>query len=73
MALQVFPRQLRTLRQARGWTQDELSTASGLTQGEISYLESGRRQPGLGTLMALCAAFGCNPDTLLLLQPEGHS
>ena len=48
---------LKALRQAAGFTQEELATISGLSVNAVSALERGeRRQPHVETLRALAAA-----------------
>ena len=41
----AFGDRLRTLRDARGWTQDELGTRMGYSGTHISAVETGRRSP----------------------------
>ena len=50
---------IRELRLKRGWTQTELARRSGVKQGVLSYIESGRtKHPRIDTLAALAAALG---------------
>src|SRR6478609_7836278 len=52
-----FGDRLKALRQAAGFTQEEVATISGLSVNAISALERGeRRQPHVETLRALAAA-----------------
>lgn len=64
-----FGAQLKALRQAAGFTQEELATIAGLSVHAISALERGeRRHPHVDTVRALAAAFDLNPaarDALL--------
>ncbi|TDO44968.1 tetratricopeptide repeat protein [Kribbella sp. VKM Ac-2527] len=58
-----FAALLRRHRTAAGLTQDELSTASGVSVQAISTLERGtRRYPQLSTVTALADALHLNPD-----------
>jgi predicted ATPase/DNA-binding XRE family transcriptional regulator len=53
---------LKTLREASGFTQDELATISGLSVHAVSALERGeRRRPQIETVRALAAAFDLSP------------
>jgi predicted ATPase/DNA-binding XRE family transcriptional regulator len=53
----AFAAQLRALREAAGYTQDELATIAGLSVHAISALERGQRQrPHVDTVRALSAA-----------------
>src|SRR3954470_13089799 len=52
-----FGTQLKALREAAGFTQEELATISGLSVHAVSALERGhRRRPHVETVRALCAA-----------------
>jgi transcriptional regulator with XRE-family HTH domain len=52
-----FGGQLKALREAAGFTQEELATISGLSVHAVSALERGeRRRPHLETVRALSAA-----------------
>src|SRR3954454_16848097 len=65
----TFGAQLRTLREAAGFTQEELATIAGLSVHAISALERGeRRRPHVETVRALSAALdltGAKRDRLL--------
>ena len=64
-----FGAQLKALREASGFTQEELATISGLSVHAVSALERGeRRRPHLETVRALSAALdltGASRDALL--------
>jgi predicted ATPase/DNA-binding XRE family transcriptional regulator len=64
-----FGAQLRTLREAAGFTQEELATIAGLSVHAVSALERGaRRRPHVETVRALSAALdlpGPTRDALL--------
>jgi predicted ATPase/DNA-binding XRE family transcriptional regulator len=56
-ASRPFGAHLKALREAAGFTQEELATVAGLSVHGISALERGeRRRPQLETVRALCAA-----------------
>ena len=56
---------LHHLREARGWTQRQLSAESGIPADVISNLETGRvKNPTWRTVRALSAALGVEPDAL---------
>lgn len=52
-------------RSVRGWTQQQLADAAGMTQTQISFIEGQRSNPTIDTLDALAAVFGWSPATLL--------
>src|SRR4029450_9491481 len=64
-----FGAQLKTLREAAGFTQNELATIAGLSVHAVSALERGqRRRPHVETVRALSAALdlpGATRDVLL--------
>ncbi len=65
-----FGGQLKSLREAAGFTQEELATIAGLSVHAISALERGhRRRPHVETVRALSAALdltGQNRDAFLV-------
>ena len=68
-ALRSFGAQLKALREAAGFTQEELATIAGLSVHAVSALERGeRRRPHVETVRALSAALdltGPTRDALL--------
>jgi transcriptional regulator with XRE-family HTH domain len=52
----TFGHRLRELREARGWSQQDLAIKAGITQSGISYLEIGKKDPGWETVQALARA-----------------
>ena len=56
--------QLKALREAASFTQEELATIAGLSVHAVSALERGeRRRPHVDTVRALCALPGIGPWT----------
>jgi 3,4-dihydroxy 2-butanone 4-phosphate synthase/GTP cyclohydrolase II len=51
-----FSAQLRTAMDAAGLSAAELASKTGLTEGAISYLRAGRREPSFKSIRALSAA-----------------
>jgi transcriptional regulator with XRE-family HTH domain len=62
---EVFGRRLRELRQKYGVTQQQLSVATGLTEGYISNMERGLKVPSLTTILRLAVALGCRVTELV--------
>lgn len=52
-------------RKARGMTQGQLSTASGVHRVTIARLENGKGSPNLHTLSLLAAALGIRVEDLI--------
>jgi len=59
---------LRTLRQAQGWTQAGLADATGVGQSTISAIERGARKGPAKAVEMLAAALGA--DVPALRSPE---
>jgi transcriptional regulator with XRE-family HTH domain len=56
---------VKALRQARGWSLDELAHRSGVSKGMVVQIEGGRTNPSIGTLCRLAESFGVNVGRLL--------
>src|SRR6476619_8259928 len=72
-----FGAQLKALREAAGFTQEELATIASLSVHAVSALERGeRRRPHVETVRALSAALdltGANRDALMAsARPPAH-
>lgn len=57
---------IRRLRLVRNLTQNGLARRCNLEQSYISALEANKKEPGAGTIMALCRALEVFPNELLL-------
>lgn len=51
-----FGSNLARIRRSRGWSQEELSLRSGISQRHVSFLETGRSQPGDQSISKLSSA-----------------
>lgn len=60
---------LRSLRQARGWTLDDLASQAGMSTSTLSRLEAGKRQASLELLLPLTRRLGVRIDDLLPDEP----
>jgi transcriptional regulator with XRE-family HTH domain len=57
---------LRTARQRRGWSRDQLAARAGVSSAAITQIETGRRSdPRLSSLLALAGALGSSLDQLV--------
>lgn len=56
---------VRRLRQARSYTQEQFAERSGFSQQYISDLERGRRNPTVVSLYELASALDVSPVELL--------
>ena len=63
-----FGSNLARIRRSRGWSQEELSLRSGISQRHVSFLETGRSRPGdqsVGRLSKALALRGWEQRALL--------
>ena len=60
-----LPKTIRAMRKARGFTQEQLAEAMGVTVGAVSKWELGQSAPDLSTLMELADFFDVSVDALL--------
>jgi transcriptional regulator with XRE-family HTH domain len=67
--LAAFGRQVRALREARGWSQERLAEAAGLHRTYVGSLERGERNVALVNLYAIAKALDTDPASLL---PAAH-
>lgn len=63
--LERFGQNVRSLRLARGWTQEDLAHEAGLAPVQVSRIERGRREIRLTTLLRLLRALRASPTELL--------
>lgn len=61
---------VRRLRVERGWSQQMLAEAVGVTQGAISQIENGSTGPRMATLERLAVALNVEPASLLIPHQE---
>lgn len=66
---QIGPR-LRTARQERGWTLDDLAARAQISPSTLSRLESGKRQANLELLVPLTRLLGVRIDDLVAPAPS---
>jgi transcriptional regulator with XRE-family HTH domain len=62
--VRAFGRNLRALREEKGWTQEELADKAGLAAVQISRIERGVREIRLTTLLRLITALQVSPNRL---------
>jgi putative transcriptional regulator len=69
MASQVLNR-IKELRNARGWTQEQLATAAGVSRQSINSIERDRYVPSLLLALTFARIFGCSTDQIFTLENE---
>lgn len=61
---------IKELRTARGWTQDQLAKAVGVSRQSINSIERDRYVPSLQLALTFGVVFGCSTDQIFTLQNE---
>ena len=69
MALTILNR-VKELRTSRGWTQQQLADAVGVSRQSINSIECNRYVPSLPLALSFARIFGCATDDLFTLEPE---
>ena len=66
--LPPFENSLRDQRVGRGWSQEELAKAAGLSRAGVSAIETDRLVPSAAAALALAAALECRVEDLFRLK-----
>jgi len=56
---------VRSLREALGWTQDDLAKRIGHTKANLSFFETGQQRIALHDVEKIALAFGTTPKHLM--------
>jgi putative transcriptional regulator len=62
---------VKALRSKRGWTQQELAGAVGVSRQSINSIERNRYVPSLPLALRFAVVFGCPTDEIFTLE-EGR-
>lgn len=65
MSSMVIADNVRTRRKKMDMTAPELAKKAGVSQTMISFIENGRKNPSVKTLIALAKALECKVDDLV--------
>jgi transcriptional regulator with XRE-family HTH domain len=68
----ALARNVRSLRQSRGWTLAALAARSGVSKGMVVELEQGRTNPSIATVDRLAAALGVGLAQLVEVGDEAE-
>lgn len=63
--VEIFARNVKTLRACRGLSQSQVSKRSGIHVTEVSRIERGLRDPRMSTIIRLARALNVSPSRLL--------
>lgn len=72
MAVSILNR-VKELRAARGWTQEELAAAAGVSRQSINSIERNRYVPSLELALTFARVFHCSTDEIFQLESEPAS
>jgi putative transcriptional regulator len=65
---------VKDLRQHKGWTQQQLAEAVGVSRQSINSIECNRYVPSLPLALSFARVFGCPTDEIFKLETQlGHS
>ena len=59
---------VKELRATRGWTQEELAKATGVSRQSINSIERNRYVPSLPLALTFARVFGCSTDEIFQLE-----
>lgn len=69
MATTILNR-VKELRSARGWTQEQLAKAVGVSRQSINSIERERYVPSLLLALTFARVFGCTTDEIFTLESQ---
>jgi putative transcriptional regulator len=59
---------IKALRQRKGWTQQQLADAVGVSRQSINSIECNRYVPSLPLALSFARVFGCTTDEIFTLE-----
>jgi putative transcriptional regulator len=63
---------VKQLRSARGWTQEQLADAVGVSRQSINSIERDRYVPSLQLALTFARVFGCSTDEIFKLNSSAN-
>lgn len=64
----IITNRVKELRAGRGWTQEELARATGVSRQSINSIERNRYVPSLPLALTFARVFGCATDEIFQLE-----
>ena len=61
---------IKELRTERGWTQQDLAKAVGVSRQSVNSIERNRYVPSLPLALEFAAVFGCPTDEIFTLKEQ---
>ncbi len=69
----IIANRVKELRTLRGWTQEQLAHAVGVSRQSINSIERGRYVPSLELALMFARVFSCSTDKLFQLEISHES
>ena len=66
----MIQNRVRELRIGKGWTQQQLAEAVGVSRQSINSIECNRYVPSLPLALVFARVFGCSTDDIFTLESE---
>ena len=66
--MRTIRNRIRELRNDRGWTQQQLADAVGVSRQSINSIECDRYVPSLELALAFARLFACSTDSIFKLE-----
>jgi putative transcriptional regulator len=67
---QTVTNRVKELRSERGWTQQDLAEAVGVSRQSINSIERNRYIPSLPLALEFARVFGCTTDEIFTLEKD---
>ncbi len=64
----IIANRVKELRTLRGWTQEQLAHAVGVSRQSINSIERGRYVPSLELALMFARVFSCSTDKIFQLE-----
>jgi putative transcriptional regulator len=69
----IITNRVKELRMARGWTQEQLADAVGVSRQSINSIERDRYVPSLPLALTFARVFGCSTDEIFTLNGDPNA
>jgi putative transcriptional regulator len=66
----ILLNRVKELRAVRGWTQEDLAHATGVSRQSINSIERNRYVPSLPLALTFARVFGCATDEIFQLESK---
>lgn len=63
--MEKFILEIKLQRAKKGWNQDDLAKASGVSSCTIGLIESGKQKPSINTIVKIARALEVEPEKLI--------